>query len=109
MLGAGSGGAEEAFRCGHREIAPVVLPYTEGMKAYLVSELGLLEELAQHLGVRNRLAVRKGADVPEGVQAQQYASGANRRPGVCRGRGSGNAVPLIGTPSASRRARQPSR
>jgi putative hemolysin len=62
----------------------VVLPHSEGMKAHLVREFGLFEELAQHLGVRDGVSVGEDPDVAERVQSEQYTARADRRCGICR-------------------------
>ena len=111
VLGAGGRCGEEYLRGGDCEVAAVVLPHREGVQADLVRELGLFQQLPQHLGVRDGVPVREDADVAEGVQSQQDAArahgGGRVRPG-CRVTGLSVAV-FIRTPSASRRARSPSR
>ncbi len=114
VLGPGCGGGQEHLRGGDGEVAAVVLPHAEGVEPDVVRQFRLLQQLAQHLGMRHRVPVRVDADVAESVQAQQDRGPGRRGPwGVGGGVGGAAAAEsvhvLIRTPSASRQARSPSR
>ena len=90
VLGPGGRRGEEHLGGGDGEVTAVVLPHAEGVEPDLVRQLGLFQQLPQHLGVRDGVPVGEDADVAEGVQSQQDAprahGGGRVRPG-CRVRG----------------------
>ena len=87
MLGPGGRRGEEHLGGGDCEVAAVVLPHAEGMEPHLIRQLGLFQQLPQHLGVRDGVPVGEDSHVAESVQSEQDAAGAHGggrvRPG-CR-------------------------
>ncbi len=50
----GGGGGQHDVRGGDRVVVPVVLAHAEGVQADPVGQHGLLDDVAEHLGVRER-------------------------------------------------------
>ena len=69
-LGADGNRGQDDFRGGNREVRAVVFADAERVEADLIRDHRFFDDVAQHLRLRQRLAVGRQGDVAEGVHAE---------------------------------------
>ena len=69
-LGAGGDRREQDLRCRHGEVVAVVLADAEHVDAERVGEHALLDRVADHLRIREAVAVAVDGHVAEGVESE---------------------------------------
>ena len=63
-------GGQDHFRCGYRKVVAVVFTHPEKAEAHLIRKFCFGHEVAEHLGVVERLSGCVNGDITEGVETE---------------------------------------
>src|SRR5690606_4681514 len=87
LLGTRRDRSQHDLGCGDREVAAMMLADTEECDSDLVGQHRLLDHVADHLVVGERLAIGTKGDIAEGVESEFYWLFQVRLPGARRAAG----------------------